>query len=67
VVIEKIIQSNTGTVFAVEFVGKNVACVCRLQMVLGVDDVHAAVDVDCLSVSRVASRLLQHCVNNERM
>jgi len=44
-----------------------IVCVIRLQVVLGVDDVHAVLDVHCLNVSCVADHLLRHCADNERM
>ena len=39
----------------------------RLQVVLGVDDVHAALDVNVLDVSSAVALLLQHCLDSERM
>jgi len=36
-------------------------CVLRLQVVLGVDDIRAAIDINSLDTSCIADHLLGHC------
>jgi len=39
----------------------SMVCVLRLQVVLGVDDIRAAIDINSLDTSCIADHLLGHC------